>query len=118
MLMGVKPVRVDPRTILTKITRAQFASIPLRFIVTPVLDGPTLVFSEKDQGRAEVFSADIDVTRELLPRSRNREVIKRLSRAARVAHEKRGATDLAYTSARTPPRHMQFCAGRLYRPGH
>jgi len=106
--MGVKPVRVDPRTILTKITRAQFASIPLRFIVTPVLDGPTLVFSEKDQGRAEVFSADIDVTRELLPRSRNREVIKRLSRAARVAHEKRVAMALGYTWPDNPPGHIEF----------
>jgi hypothetical protein len=108
VLLGIKSVRIDPRTLLTQITRAQFAALPLRFIVTPVLNGPTLVFSEKDQGRAEVFSSDIDLTRELLPRSRNREVIKRLSRAARVAHEKRVAMAVGYTWPGNPPGHIEF----------
>lgn len=101
-------IRIDPRTITTRITRAQFASIPLRFVLTPVLDGPVLAFHIEDRGHAEVLSAELDVWRELLPRSRSQEVIKRTSWAARHAHKQLVALAVGYTWPGNPPGYIQF----------
>lgn len=101
-------IRIDPRTITTKITRAQWASIPLRFVITPVLDGPVLVFDIADDGQAQVLYAEIDHWREALPRCRNRDVIKRVSWAARQAHKKRVALAVGYTWPDNPMGYVHF----------
>lgn len=101
-------IAIDPRTLTTKITRDQFAAVPLRFVLTPVLNGPQLVFRAQDQGHAEVLSAELDVWREQLPRSRNRDVIKRVSWAARQAHKKRVALAVGYTWPENPPGYIEF----------
>ena len=99
----------DLRTFTVPITRAQFRALSLEFILTPVLDGPVLVFSTEDQPRASVCNAELDQWREAWPHAkRNRESARRIERAVRTAHAWRVRHALGYTYPGNPPGYIEF----------
>ena len=99
----------DLRTLTVSISRAQWRALPLRFILTPVLDGPVLVFSTEDQPRASVYNAELDQWREAWPRaSRNRDAARRIARAARKANAWRVTHALGYTYPGNRPGYIEF----------
>jgi hypothetical protein len=100
---------IDPRTGTVPISRAQWRALSLEFILTPVLDGPVLVFSTELQPQASVYNAEIDQWREAWPLARrNPESARRIEHAVRKAHAWRVRAALGYTYPGNPPGHIEF----------
>jgi hypothetical protein len=77
-------------------TRKAWRALPLRFVLTPSLDAPVLVFPWGLESIAECYHAELEELRDRLRRAREPDRRRAIAHRARVLHLRRVAMAEGY----------------------